>query len=90
MWRRDPVQCVKEIMRNPAFKEYMSYIAEHVYVDEEGKLQIYDEMWMGDWWWNMQVSLLNYIDHSVLKLCQFYKEKTSQWCNNCYSYPFFG
>ena len=57
VWRRDPVECVKQLIGNLAFKYYMSYIAEHVYLDNRGKLWIFDEMWTADWWWNMQVSL---------------------------------
>jgi hypothetical protein len=56
VWRRDPVECVKEIMGNPAFKNYMSYIAEHAYLDDGGNVRIFDEMWTADWWWNTQVS----------------------------------
>ena len=56
VWRRDPVECVKEIMGNPAFKDYMSYTAEHVYLEDEGKVRIFDEMWTANWWWNTQVS----------------------------------
>ena len=36
VWRRDPVQCVKELMGNLAFKDYMSYIVECVYLDKGG------------------------------------------------------
>jgi Plavaka transposase len=59
VWRRDPVECVKELMGNPAFKNHMSYVAEHVYLDKGGKVRIFDEMWTADWWWNTQVSLSN-------------------------------
>ena len=63
LWRRDPVECVKELMGNPAFKDHMSYI-EHVNLDNGRKVRIYDEMWMADLWWNMQVSLfLSNIKH---------------------------
>ena len=48
-------------MGNPAFKDYMSYIAECVYLDKGGTVQIFDEMWMANWWWNTQVSLFFYI-----------------------------
>jgi len=27
LWRRDPVDCVKELLRNLAFKEFISYTA---------------------------------------------------------------
>ena len=49
VWRRDPVECVKELMGNPAFKNHMSYVAEHVYLDKGGKVRIFDEMWTADW-----------------------------------------
>jgi Plavaka transposase len=59
VWRRDPVECVKELMGNPAFKDHMSYVAERVYLDKGGTVRIFDEMWTADWWWNTQVSLSN-------------------------------
>ena len=55
LWFRDPVKCVKELLSNPAFKDYISYTPEHVYSDKEGTERIYDEMWTGDWWWETQV-----------------------------------
>ncbi|KAG1890779.1 hypothetical protein F4604DRAFT_1913578 [Suillus subluteus] len=57
LWRWDPVECVHELVGNPAFKEYLAYLPEKVYADPEGKTQVYDEMWTGDWWWNMQERL---------------------------------
>ena len=59
LWMRDPVECVKELIGNPAFKELMSFVAEHVYADENGTIRIYDEMWTADWWWKIQVSVAN-------------------------------
>ena len=55
LWRWDPVECVSELMGNPAFKDYMSYILEHVYLDKGGEVWIFDEVWTADWWWNTQV-----------------------------------
>ena len=34
----------------------MAYAPEKVYTDKEGLNRRYDEMWTGDWWWEMQVS----------------------------------
>ena len=59
VWRRDPVKCFSELMGNPAFKDYMSYIPKHVYLDKGGKVQIFDEMWTADWWLDTQVSLFD-------------------------------
>lgn len=56
LWRRDPVDCVWELMGNPTFREKMAYTPEHAYEDREGTARIYDEMWTGDWWWETQVS----------------------------------
>jgi hypothetical protein len=55
LWRRDPVECIKELMGNPALKKYMKYAPERVYEDDEGTNRVFDEMWTGDWWWNIQV-----------------------------------
>ena len=55
LWHCDPIECVKELIGNPDFKDYISYVAEHVYMDDEGVIRIFDEMWTGDWWWNTQV-----------------------------------
>lgn len=57
LWRRDPVECVRDLIGNPAFKESMAYEPEHVYTDAMGGTRVYDEMWTGDWWWKMQVSV---------------------------------
>ncbi|KAH7910151.1 hypothetical protein BJ138DRAFT_969506, partial [Hygrophoropsis aurantiaca] len=57
LWKRDPVECVKELIGNPSFREVMSYSPERAFVDEAGLNQIFDEMWTGDWWWNTQAKL---------------------------------
>ena len=56
LWRRDSVECMKELMGNPTFQDVMYYVLERVYNDGDGKLRVYNEMWTGNWWWNMQVS----------------------------------
>jgi Plavaka transposase len=55
LWHRDPVKCVKNLIGNPGFKEFMSYVPERVFTDDEGKVRLFDEMWTGDWWWDTQV-----------------------------------
>jgi hypothetical protein len=56
LWRRDPVECTKELMGNPLFKESLEYTPQKHYMDEEGNIRVFDEMWSGDWWWNTQVN----------------------------------
>ncbi|KAG1835333.1 hypothetical protein DFJ58DRAFT_908621 [Suillus subalutaceus] len=54
LWLRDPVDCIHELMANPEFDHMVSYVPERVFADVEGKTRWYDEMWTGDWWWEMQ------------------------------------
>jgi hypothetical protein len=56
LWRRDPIECVRELMGNPMFKDMLKYAPEKTYFDPDGKNRIYDEMWSADWWWDTQVS----------------------------------
>ncbi|KAF8152285.1 hypothetical protein B0H34DRAFT_111607, partial [Crassisporium funariophilum] len=58
LWMRDPVECVRELMGNPAFKNFMAYAPEHIFTDEAGTKRVFDEMWTADWWWNTQNDLL--------------------------------
>ena len=58
LWIRDPVECLRNLIGNPSFREHMAYAPEKVYTDKEGRNRQYDEMWTGDWWWETQVSLI--------------------------------
>lgn len=55
LWRRDPVECIKELVSNPAFKEKVQYKPRKVYTDASKTNRVYGEMWEGDWWWETQV-----------------------------------
>ena len=59
LWKRDSVECIKELIGNPAFRKIMRYSPQQAYEDENGETRIFDEMWTGDWWWNIQVSYLS-------------------------------
>jgi hypothetical protein len=56
LWRRDPVECVRELIGNPAFAENMRYAPEKHYEDKELETRVYGEMATGDWWWEVQAS----------------------------------
>ena len=56
LWRQDPVECIRELIGNPLFQEKLQYEPQLKFLDEEGRVWVYDEMWTGDWWWNTQVS----------------------------------
>lgn len=55
LWRRDPVQCILELIGNPTFDGDIAYGPERVFTDEDATIRRYDEMWTADWWWNTQV-----------------------------------
>ncbi|KAJ6532372.1 hypothetical protein B0H19DRAFT_888523, partial [Mycena capillaripes] len=56
LWMRNPVECIKELMSNPAFRDHMAYAPERVYGRKDGRedSRIFDEMWTAEWWWNLQ------------------------------------
>ncbi len=53
LWRRDPVECVKELIGNPAFEPHSSYAPVRV---KKAGVRYYGEMNTCDWWWDKQVS----------------------------------
>ncbi|KAH9926044.1 uncharacterized protein B0H18DRAFT_876733 [Fomitopsis serialis] len=55
LWRRNPVECVLELIGNPSFDGDLAYGPERVFADENATIRRYDEMWTADWWWAMQV-----------------------------------
>ncbi|KAI0279323.1 hypothetical protein BGY98DRAFT_1089274 [Russula aff. rugulosa BPL654] len=57
LWIRNPIECVRGLIGNPAFREYMAYAPEKTYADKHGRVRRYDEMWTGDWWWKVQTKL---------------------------------
>ncbi|EIW78604.1 hypothetical protein CONPUDRAFT_91955 [Coniophora puteana RWD-64-598 SS2] len=54
LWFRNPVDCIRDLFGNPQFAESMVYAPEQVFDDDNGKMQQYEEMWTGDWWWETQ------------------------------------
>ncbi|KAI6127060.1 hypothetical protein F5141DRAFT_1060675 [Pisolithus sp. B1] len=50
LWQHDPVECMEELIGNPALHDVMAYEPKCAYADEKGENHIYDEMWTGDWW----------------------------------------
>ncbi|TFK88136.1 hypothetical protein K466DRAFT_489540 [Polyporus arcularius HHB13444] len=54
LWRRDPLECVAELMGNPAFKGQTSFAPVMV---KKGGVRYWGEMNTADWWWEKQVML---------------------------------
>ena len=57
LWRRDPVECVRELFSNPAFKDSCHYKPRKAFTDKSRTKRVYGEMRMGKWWWKTQVSV---------------------------------
>ncbi|KAJ7786770.1 hypothetical protein B0H14DRAFT_2630191 [Mycena olivaceomarginata] len=47
LWWRDPVECVRELIGNPMFRNAMRFAPEELYTDEKGEIQVFEEMWTG-------------------------------------------
>ncbi|KAJ7779093.1 hypothetical protein B0H16DRAFT_1878677 [Mycena metata] len=56
MWCRDPVECVKELVGNTAFAKqaYEPCRIFKRFADGKYSNREYNEMWTGDWWWEIQ------------------------------------
>ncbi|KAL0568476.1 hypothetical protein V5O48_013508 [Marasmius crinis-equi] len=57
VWHRDPVEVVRDLLGNPAFKEFMHYVPQRVYRDENATNREYSESCTCDWWWETQEKL---------------------------------
>jgi len=55
LWRRNPVECVQDLIGNPEFEKYMKYAPYRLYMNEDGTEQSWDEMATGSCWWDIQV-----------------------------------
>ena len=56
LWMHDPVACIRELIGNTAFNSEIAYAPEKIYTNNDGHCWCYDEMWTGEWWWDIQVS----------------------------------
>ncbi|KAJ7084764.1 hypothetical protein B0H15DRAFT_951261 [Mycena belliarum] len=57
LWWRDPVECVRELIGNPMFRDAMRFAPEELYADANGDVRVFSEMWTGDWWQEIQKRL---------------------------------
>ncbi|EPQ50355.1 hypothetical protein GLOTRDRAFT_134022 [Gloeophyllum trabeum ATCC 11539] len=57
VWHRNPVECIKDLIGNPAFREVLAYVPEWVYADRQGRKRVIDEAWTADWWLETQKKL---------------------------------
>jgi hypothetical protein len=88
LWKRDPVECIKELIGNPAFRKHMQFAPERVFEDMDCKNQKFDNMWRSEWWWDLQVIVL----HPSFRLLMFilYLESLETWSYGCTCNPCIG
>jgi len=83
LWMRNPLDCIRELLANPNFADAISYEPQKVFDDEAGRERRFDEMWTGDWWWEVQVSQLKskgraaYTCESIGSLAAWCRDRTS-------------
>lgn len=59
LWRRNPVECVKDLLQNPAFKDHLAFAPQRIFKKSNYTNREYHKMWGSDWWWQRQVSSLH-------------------------------
>ncbi len=55
LWKRNPLDCIQELLGNPAFREHMHFASEQIFEDILGENRMYNEMWTAEWWEDLQV-----------------------------------
>ena len=63
IWFRDPVDCVKELMGNPMFRDAMTYKPTCVWLDEAGTQEVIGEM--ASRTWSLGI-FQNFIAHKIV------------------------
>lgn len=66
MWYCDPLEIVRELLGNPIFKDVMQYMPIQLFMSADGREQVFNEMWTGEWWWRIQVCVLYNTNWSCL------------------------
>lgn len=56
-FKRDIIQVVRELIGDPKLKWDIRYAPERHWTSIECTSRIYNEMWMAEWWWEMQVGI---------------------------------
>lgn len=64
LWYRNPVECIRELLGNPMFRDVTKYAPEKLYEDFAEKVNVVNEMWTASWWWEIQVCDINHSQSS--------------------------
>lgn len=68
LYKRSVIDVIRDLVGNPAFKQFMRYVPERHWTTRAQQSRIYGEMWTGDWWWRRQVC---YFWNRVIQILTF-------------------
>ncbi|KAG1794381.1 uncharacterized protein HD556DRAFT_1431983 [Suillus plorans] len=53
----DIIECIKALFGDPNFAQYLVFVPERQYADEDKTVHLYHDMHTGKWWWDCQKKL---------------------------------
>ncbi|KAK7059345.1 hypothetical protein R3P38DRAFT_3303366 [Favolaschia claudopus] len=57
LWYGNSIDCIREFLSNPAFKEKMNFVPRQFFRNPDGTNREWSEMWTAEWWWEIQQRL---------------------------------
>ncbi|KAG1879758.1 hypothetical protein F4604DRAFT_1879992 [Suillus subluteus] len=76
VYYRDVIECVKALYSDPDFAEYLTFIPERHYVDEDQTTLLFHDMYTGKWWWDTQKKLDQHCPGGMIILIIISSDKT--------------
>jgi hypothetical protein len=58
LYYRDPVECLKSLMRSPLLKDHLDFTPRRLYENAQNLVRVYTEWLSGDAAWSMQVRFI--------------------------------
>jgi hypothetical protein len=58
LYYRDPVECLRSLLRSPLLKDHLDFTPRRLFEDAEKLVRVYTEWLSGDAAWTMQVRLI--------------------------------
>jgi len=58
VYYHDIIKCIKVLFGDPNFADFLVFMPERHYADEDKSIRLYHEMHTGEWWWNCQVCIV--------------------------------
>lgn len=82
LWTRDPLECIKELIGNPAFADHMEYRPKRLWKGpKRHERRVFNEAWSADWWWKTQVSIRCCHYLQVLICFKSFSGQATGWVN---------